>query len=128
MENFAAYLEKKQKGSLLLFTALGRNDHDVTEYDYIYTASQTALSCYATGLRKRLSSAAVSVMTVHLGSLEAKKKYLLFLPKIRPALIAKSIIQAHEKKKNILHISTFWRYLIGMLLLFSDFIRQKISS
>lgn len=80
----------------------------------VYGTAKGALSLYLQGLRNQLAPYHVQVLTVKLGFVDTAMTYGmpgLFLV-ASPALIAKKIVRALDKKRNIIYLPFFWRYIM----------------
>lgn len=83
--------------------------------NYIYGSAKAALTTYLSGLRNRLSSVNVKVLTVKPGFVDTQMTKDLDLPKkltATPKEVAKDIFNAQQKGKDILYTKWFWRYIM----------------
>ncbi len=83
--------------------------------NYIYGSAKAALTTYLSGLRNRLSSANVKVLTVKPGFVDTQMTKDLDLPQkltATPKKVAKDIFNAQQKGKDILYTKWFWRYIM----------------
>lgn len=82
--------------------------------NYIYGAAKGAVSIFLQGLRNRLYSHNVHVLTIKPGFVDTTmtkdfKKGLLW---VSPEVIAKGIIEAIDKNKNVVYLPGFWRLIM----------------
>ena len=82
--------------------------------NYAYGAAKGALGLYLQGLRNRLTGTDVHVMTVKPGFVDTPMTQgmdNLFLV-ASPDRVAGDIIRAFERKRDILYVPWFWRYIM----------------
>lgn len=84
--------------------------------NYIYGSAKATVTTFLQGLRNRLASSGVHVMTIKPGFVDTPmtvgfKKGLLWAT---PESVAKSIVKGMEKKRDVLYTPFFWR---GIMLL-----------
>lgn len=83
--------------------------------NYFYSASKAALSAYLSGLRNRLSTANVQVLTVKPGYVRTKMTEGLDMPRAltsQPDDVAKAIIKAQKRNRNVVYIPWYWRWIM----------------
>lgn len=98
--------------------------------NYIYGSSKSAFSAYLNGLRNRLHNSQVQVITVKPGFIKSKMTSHLNLTKIltsTPDKIASEIVKSIQKKKNVIYIKWFWRWVMMILKSFPDSFFKKLS-
>jgi decaprenylphospho-beta-D-erythro-pentofuranosid-2-ulose 2-reductase len=79
--------------------------------NYIYGSSKAAFTTYLSGLRNRMYSSNVNVLTVKPGFVATKMTAGLDLPQkltSKPEEVAKNIYFAQQKKKNVLYTKSIW--------------------
>ena len=82
--------------------------------NYLYGAAKGGLAIFLQGLRNRLASTVVHVMTVKPGFVDTpmtENLEGLFLV-ASPERVARDILRAYEKKRDILYTPWFWRYIM----------------
>jgi short-subunit dehydrogenase len=121
-------LEKKQKGTIIGISSVagerGRKSN------YIYGSSKAAFSCYLDGLRHRLYSSNVHVITVKPGLVYTKMTSHLKLPKLltaTPEKIAKDIYKAYIKKIDTLYTPYFWKIIMNIIKLIPEKFFKKTN-
>lgn len=83
--------------------------------NYIYGSAKAALTAYLSGLRNRLYTANVQVLTVKPGFVDTQMTKDIDLPKAltaQPELVAKDIFKAQQKGKNVLYTKWIWRWIM----------------
>ncbi len=98
--------------------------------NYIYGSSKAALSAYLSGLRNRLSSANVQVLTVKLGFVNTKMTAGIDLPgalTVQPDDVAKAIIKAHKRNRNVIYVHWIWRWITLVIKIIPECVFKKTS-
>lgn len=85
--------------------------------NYVYGTAKGALSIFASGLRNRLAKKGIHVLTIKPGFVNtpmtaAFKKGILWA---KPEQVARDIVRAIEKKKNVLYTPAFWRPIMFVI-------------
>jgi len=91
----------------------------------IYTSSKSAFSSYLDGLRQRLYSDKIHVITVKPGFVRTKMTKNLKLPKIITSNVdhvGNKIFKAYKGKKNTLYVPGYW----SIIMFFYKMIPEKI--
>ena len=98
--------------------------------NYIYGSAKAALTSYLSGLRNRLTSANVHVMTVKPGFVATQMTKDMDLPEkltAEPIKVAEDIFTAQQKNKNILYTKWQWRWIMFIIKFIPEFIFKKMS-
>ncbi|MFT3700847.1 MAG: SDR family oxidoreductase [Agriterribacter sp.] len=93
--------------------------------NYIYGSAKAGFTAYLSGLRNKLFKDGVHVVTVLPGFVYTKMTAQLNLPKLltaQPEDIAQSVYTAIEKKKNIVYIKWFWKWIMLIIKSIPEFI------
>jgi short-subunit dehydrogenase len=85
--------------------------------NYVYGAAKGAVSIFMQGLRNRLHSSGVRVLTIKPGFVDtpmtaAFSKGVLWA---RPQQVARGIYKAIEKKKDIVYLPWFWSPIMRVI-------------
>ncbi len=116
LERVATTMEARKQGVIVGVSSVagdrGRRSN------YLYGSSKAGLSAFLSGLRSRLVPSGVHVLTVKPGFVDTAmtagmKKGLLFA---RPEVIAKGIIKAVRKKKDVVYLPFFWRWIMLVII------------
>ena len=81
----------------------------------IYTSSKSAFSSYLDGLRQRLYSNGIHVITVKPGWVATKMNKNLDLPKIMIVsvdFVGNKIFKSYKTKKNTLYVPAYWSIIM----------------
>lgn len=96
--------------------------------NYIYGSAKAAFASYLSGLRNKMYHHEVHVMTVLPGFIYTKMTEHLTLPKLltaTPEEVANSIFKAVRKKKNVLYVKWFWRWIMLLIKLIPEAVFKK---
>jgi len=98
--------------------------------NYIYGSAKAGFSAFLSGLRNRLCSYGVDVITVKPGFVETKMTANINLPKVlttNPYRVANSIYLAYKYKKNIIYVKPIWEYIMKFIKLIPESIFKKMK-
>ena len=96
----------------------------------IYASAKAAFTTYLAGLRNKCFREKVHVMTVQPGFVYSKMTENQPLPKpitSTPAEVAEIIYKAYGKKKNIVYVKWFWRYIMLIIKNIPEFQFKKMK-
>src|SRR6266516_709592 len=111
----ANYLEQQKRGCIAVVSSVagdrGRRSN------YVYETAKGGVSIFLQGLRSRLSTSGVTVVTVKPGLVDSPmttslKKGLLFA---QPAKVGKGIYKAMMKGKEVVYLPWFWRPIMAVV-------------
>lgn len=92
--------------------------------NYLYGAAKAALTAYLSGLRNRLHSSNVTVLTVKPGFVATKMTAGMDLPEkltATPELVASDIFRAQQKGKNVIYTKWIWKYIMLIIKMIPEF-------
>jgi decaprenylphospho-beta-D-erythro-pentofuranosid-2-ulose 2-reductase len=96
----------------------------------IYASAKAGFTTYLSGLRNKCFKEKVHVMTVQPGFVYTKMTENQSLPKAitsTPAEVAAIIYNAYLKKKNIIYVKWFWRYIMLIIKVIPEFMFKKMK-
>lgn len=105
--------EENKSGTLAVITSVAGDRG--RQSNYVYGASKAMVSVFLQGLRNRLFHSNVNVLDIKPGFVDTpmtahiKKEGPLWA---QPEAVAKDIVSAIEKKKDVLYTPFFWRYIM----------------
>lgn len=97
--------------------------------NYVYGSAKAGFATYLSGLRNRLTRAGGHVVTVKPGFVDTAMTWDvegMFLV-ASPDKVARDILNAVEKKKNVIYTPFFWRYIMLIIRTIPEFIFKKMS-
>lgn len=118
--------EKQNKGSLIVISSVagdrGRRSN------YVYGSAKAALTAFLSGLRARLSTTKVKILTVKPGIVNTKMIKGTESPKLLtadPHKVGKDIYKAYIKGKDVIYTPKYWKYIMMVVKLLPEFIFKK---
>jgi hypothetical protein len=96
--------------------------------NYIYGSAKSAFTTYLSGLRNKLFHSSVHVMTVLPGFVYTKMTEHLKLPRLltaKPEDVADAVFAGVQKKKNIIYVKWFWRWIMLIITSIPESIFKK---
>jgi short-subunit dehydrogenase len=98
--------------------------------NYTYGAAKAALTVYLSGLRNRLASKGVQVITIKPGFVRTSMTEGMKLPGLltaSPEEVAQRIYKAVLKKNNVVYVKWYWRWIMSAIKLLPEFIFKKTN-
>lgn len=123
----ANYFERQKQGCIAVISSVagdrGRRSN------YVYGTAKGAVNIFLQGLRNRLSTAGVKVVTIKPGFVDtpmttAIPKNALFA---QPQAIGKGIYNAMQSSKNVVYLPWFWRPIMLIIKSIPESIFKKLS-
>ncbi len=120
-------MEKRGVGTLAVISSVAGDRG--RQSNYIYGAAKGGLSIFLQGLRNRLASKGVRVLTIKPGFVDTPmtvefKKGLLW---VSAETIAQGIVKAIEKKKDVAYLPGFWWGIMLIIKLIPERIFKKLK-
>ena len=119
---------EKQKGTIVGISSVaglrGRQSN------FIYGSAKAGFTTYLSGLRNSLFKSNVHVLTVLPGFIYTKMTEDLNLPKMvtgTPEDVAIAIKKAVEKRKNVIYIKWFWRWIMLIIKFIPEPVFKKMK-
>ena len=97
--------------------------------NYVYGSAKAGFHTYLSGLRNRLTRSGGHVVTVKPGFVDTAMTWGIegmFLV-ATPEKVAKDLLRAVDKKKNVIYTPFFWRYIMLIIRSIPEFIFKKLS-
>lgn len=123
----ANYFEQQKRGCIAVVSSVagdrGRRSN------YVYGTAKGAVSIFLQGLRSRLSTSGVTVVTVKPGLVDTPmtgslKKGLL---SAQPRKVGEGIYQAMKKGKEVVYLPWFWRPIMLIIKSIPESVFKKVS-
>ena len=123
----ANYFEKQEKGCLAVISSVAGDRG--RQSNYIYGAAKGGLSVFLQGLRNRLSRTGVCVLTIKPGFVITPmtkdfKKGILWA---QPEQVAVNIVNAIKKRKNVVYVPWFWRWIMVIIRAIPEGVFKRMS-
>ncbi len=127
LQRLAPVLEERGGGTVIGVGSVAGDRGRVG--NYVYGAAKAGFATYLSGLRNRLGRKGVHVMTVKPGFVDTGMTWGLegmFLV-ASPEEVAASLHKAVIKKRNVIYVPFFWRYIMLIIRTIPEFIFKKLS-
>lgn len=123
----ANQLEEQKSGSIVVISSPSGDRG--RQSNYVYGTAKGALTIFMQGLRNRLAKSKVHVLTIKPGFVDTPmtkdfKKGLLWVP---PEVISKGIYTAIRKKREVVYLPFFWRYIMLIIKSIPEKIFKHLS-
>lgn len=125
---FASVFENRQSGFIVGISSVagdrGRSSN------YVYGSAKAGLTAFLSGLRNRLVKKNVQVITVKPGFVHTAMTEHLDLPTAltaQPVEVATDILNAVEKKKDLVYSKWFWRYIMLIVKHIPETVFKRLS-
>jgi len=113
LEKMMSKFEERNHGFAIVISSVAGDRG--RKSNYIYGSTKGALTRYVEGLQHRLSSTKVRVLLVKPGFMDTAMTYGLNLPQplmASPEEAGKIIYKAWKRKKQVVYVKWFWRYIM----------------
>ncbi|MDZ7661901.1 SDR family oxidoreductase [Thiohalophilus sp.] len=119
--------EAQQSGTIAVISSVAGDRG--RQSNYIYGTAKGALTIFLQGLRNRLHKAGVQVLTIKPGFVDTPmtrefEKGLLW---VKPQVIAAGIVRAVDRRKDVVYLPFFWRYIMLIIKLIPEFVFKRLS-
>lgn len=124
----ADYFEERKSGSLMVVSSVAGERGRCS--NYCYGASKAAMSAFLSGLRVRLFSSNVHVMTIKPGYVATRMVAHKKLPPYITAsveTVARDIVKGYNKRSDIVYTMWIWRYIMLGTRILPEFIFKRLS-
>ena len=125
---FANYYEGIERGFIIGISSVAGDRG--RKSNYIYGAAKAAFTVYLSGLRNRLNSKNVHVMTVKPGFVDTKMTQNMDLPTlltVSPKVVAKKLYKMHEKRVNQFYVPGYWFLIMFIIKLIPERIFKHLN-
>lgn len=98
--------------------------------NYIYGSAKAGFTAYLSGLRNRMFHENVHVVSVQPGFVYTRMTENLTLPPLltaKPEVVANTVYQAVAKRKNIVYVKWFWRWIMLVIKSIPEFLFKKLK-
>ena len=122
----ANYFEQKRRGFICALSSVAGERG--RQSNYLYGSAKGGLSTYLQGLRNRLYHSGVHVITVKPGFVDTRMAFgKVKLPLVAPPeAVARDIYHAVERRKNIVYVPWFWRFIMLMVCSIPEGLFKKL--
>jgi decaprenylphospho-beta-D-erythro-pentofuranosid-2-ulose 2-reductase len=123
----ANHLQQQGHGCLAVISSVAGDRG--RQSNYIYGTAKGALSIFLQGLRNRLHKSGVQVLTIKPGFVDTPmtKDFEKGALWVKPEVIARGIIKAVDKRRDVVYLPYFWRYIMLIIKLIPEAIFKRLS-
>lgn len=123
----ANQMERQGSGSLAVISSVAGDRG--RQSNYVYGAAKALVTTFTQGLRNRMSRYNVQVLTIKPGFVDTPMT--ADFPKgalwAQPEQVAAGIVKAIERKRNVIYLPGFWRYIMLLILHIPEFLFKRLS-
>lgn len=120
------FLQQKS-GVIALFSSVAGDRGRAS--NFIYGASKAAITAYASGLRAKLATSGIQVLTIKPGIVATAMT--AHLPRgplsADPVAVAKRIVKAIDRRQDTLYVPGFWRWVMLVIRLLPESIFKQLK-
>ncbi|MDR2460111.1 MAG: SDR family oxidoreductase [Deltaproteobacteria bacterium] len=123
------YYESIGKGSVIGISSVAGDRGRASNYPY--GSAKAGFSAYLSGLRNSLSKKGVQVLTIKPGYVRTAMTANMLLPGLltaTPEQVAKCIYKGVVKKKSVVYVKWFWRWIMFVIKSIPEFIFKRTNS
>jgi len=98
--------------------------------NFIYGSAKAGFTAYLQGLRNWGFHRGIHVLTVKPGFIYTRMTENMKLPNLltaTPELVAKKVMGAASKKKNVIYVKWFWRYIMLLIKMIPEGVFKKMK-
>ncbi|MDR3697929.1 SDR family oxidoreductase [Mucilaginibacter sp.] len=124
----AKFYIKRKSGTIIGISSVAGDRGRASKM--IYGSSKAAFNAYLSALRNKCYDDNVHVMTVKPGFVYTRMTENMTLPKLltsTPDEVAGAVFNSFEKKRNVIYIKWFWRYIMLIIKNIPEFQFKKMK-
>ena len=128
LEKFAALFEECGSGFIAALSSVAGDRG--RKSNYINGAAKAGLTAYLSGLRNRLYSANVQVITIKPGFMDTAMTWGMPLPApltASPEAAAKAMVKAILRGANVIYVPFFWRWIMMIIRYIPEWQFKKMN-
>lgn len=127
LEIVAADMEVRKTGTIVGISSVAADRGRAS--NYFYGSAKAGFTTYLSGLRNRLASSGVHVLTVKPGFVATRMTENMHTPPLltaSPAQVANDVYHAVKRRKNTLYSRWFWRYIMLIIVCIPENIFKRL--
>ena len=128
LEQFAARMENRGQGCIIGISSVAGDRGRAS--NYYYGSAKAGFTAFLSGLRNRLVKKNVHVITVKPGFVRTRMTEGMKLPgalTAAPEEVAKAIVRAQERGKNVIYVRRIWRLIMLIIVHLPEIIFKRLS-
>jgi len=98
--------------------------------NYPYGSAKAGFTAYLSGLRQRLHAQGIGVLTVKPGFVRTRMTAHLDLPPLvtgEPEEVARALVRAQEKGRNVIYVRGIWRPIMALIRLIPEVVFKRLG-
>ena len=128
LEIIARDFEQRQKGAIIGISSVAGDRGRAS--NCIYGAAKAGFTAYLSGLRNRLTTSNIRVVTILPGFVDTKMTAHLELPQAllaKPEEVAKRVMKGYKGSKDVLYVKPIWKWIMLIIKLLPEFIFKRLK-
>jgi short-subunit dehydrogenase len=124
----ANYYEQENKGSIIGVSSVAGDRG--RKSNYLYGSAKAGFTAYLSGLRNRLSSHNIQVLTVKPGFVNTKMTENMDLPEkltAEPEEVGKAVVKGFLKKRNVIYTKGIWKLIMLVIIHIPEMVFKRLS-
>lgn len=123
----ANHFEQQGQGTIAVISSVAGDRGRAS--NYVYGSAKAMVTAFTSGLRQRLATVGVNVLTIKPGFVDTPmtasfKKGLLWA---QPDTVAQQIVKAIDQKKAVVYVPGFWRWIMLIIQHIPNIIFNRIK-
>ena len=98
--------------------------------NFVYGSAKAGFTAFLSGLRNRLATSGMHVLTVKPGFVDTRMTAGMDLPKVltaQPTTVADAVIRGHLKRSNVIYVKPVWRIIMLIITSVPEFFFKKMK-
>jgi decaprenylphospho-beta-D-erythro-pentofuranosid-2-ulose 2-reductase len=121
-----AMVNQERKGVIVVVSSVAGDRG--RQSNYVYGSAKAALNSLASGLRNKFFGRGIHVVTIKPGFIDTPMTYGMHNSLIASReMVAKSIIRAAVRKKNIAYVPTRWHFIMAIICHIPEWLFKRLS-
>jgi hypothetical protein len=128
LSRIAGQMEQEGRGVIVGISSVAGDRGRAS--NYAYGAAKAGFTAFLSGLRNRLASKGVHVMTVKPGFVNTAMTEGMDLPSAltaEPVEVADRVDKAIKRKKNVVYVKPVWRLVMGIIIHIPEWLFKRMS-
>jgi len=127
LTQLANHFEKEGRGFIVGISSVAGDRGRAS--NYVYGSAKGALSLFLQGLRNRLHSHGVHVLTVKPGFVDTRMTFGTVPTRLAadPEAVGNAIVEGVKKQKDVVYVPWFWRYIMWVIRLLPEFVFKRTN-
>lgn len=127
LTHLANHFEKAGRGFIVGISSVAGDRGRAS--NYVYGSAKGGLSLLLQGLRNRLHSRGVRVLTVKPGFIDTRMTFGTVPTRLSadPKVVARAIVRAVKKRKDVIYVPWFWRYIMWAIRLLPESVFKRTT-